>query len=348
MPPSEPFAYGFNAMLYYTDSARAAKVAAGAGFGWMRQQVFWKAHQREDRSIIWQELDKIVDDVHKAGMKLLLCVVMAPEWATGVPGKSGFPDAAHRGDYAAFVAAIAKRYGDKVAAFEIWNEMNLASENDDRPVPPTSDYVDLLVQAYDAIKAVNPKALVLSGGAGPTEWHGGRDVAFSDILFFREMFADPRFWSHTDVVGVHVFGYANPPESMWPETPGPYPDWRDSREFYFRRVEDVRAEMVRAGHGEKQLWMTEVGWATINNTPMHEFGANVTFEQQADYLTRAFNMARTTYSPWLGAMFVWNLNFAVTWQGAGNPMHEQASYGVLNPDWSPRPAYNALKAMPKQ
>ena len=347
-PEAEPFAYGVNASLYYTDSARAARVAAEAGFGWIRQQVLWRAHQSADRSIAWEELDQVVEGASKAGRKLLLCVVQAPDWATGTPGVTGFPDAAHRADYAAFLAAIAARYGDKVTGFEIWNEMNLASENGGRPVPPTSDYVDLLVQAYNAVKAINPAALIVSGGPGPTEWGRGRDVAISDLQFFREMFADPRFWTHTDVVGVHVFGYANPPWTLWPEQPGPFPDWRDSREFYFRRVEDVRTEMVRAGFGHRQLWMTEFGWATANNTPMHEFGANNSFEKQAEYLLRAFEMGRTTYAPWLGAMFVWNLNFAVTWDGAGNPMHEQAAYGILNRDWSPRPAYEALARMPKR
>jgi hypothetical protein len=46
-------------------------------------------------------------------------------------------------------------------------------------------------------------------------------------------------------------------------------------------------------------------------------------------------------------MFVWNLNFAIPWNAEGNLLHEQASFGVLNGDWSPRPAYIALKNMPK-
>ena len=346
-PENQPFVYGVNASLYYTDSARAARVAGAAGFSWIRQQVLWRAHQSADRTIAWTELDQLVAGVDQAGGKLLLCVVQAPDWATGAPGMTGFPDAAHRADYAAFLAAIAARYGEKVAGFEVWNEMNLASENGGRPVPPTADYVDLLAQTYTAVKAANPAALIVSGGAGPTEWGRGRDVAISDLTFYREMFADPRFWAHTDMVGVHVFGYANPPHTLWHEQPGPYPDWRDSREFYFRRIEDVRAEMVRAGYGYRQMWLTEFGWATANNTPMHEFGHNNSFEKQAEYLLQAFDMGRTTYAPWLGAMFVWNLNFAVTWEGAGNRMHEQAAYGILNHDWSPRPAYRALAEMPK-
>jgi len=46
-------------------------------------------------------------------------------------------------------------------------------------------------------------------------------------------------------------------------------------------------------------------------------------------------------------MFLWQLNFAVPWKAAGNELHEQAAFGVLNADYSPRPAYEALKAMPK-
>jgi hypothetical protein len=167
------------------------------------------------------------------------------------------------------------------------------------------------------------------------------------VLFVRELFGDPRFWTHTDVVGVHVFGYANPPDTLWPDAPGPGSTWVDSREFYFRRVEDIRAEMVRAGHGDRRMWMTEFGWATANDSPLHAFGNQNSFDQQADYLLRAFEIGRYAYQPWLGAMFVWNLNFAVTWQGAGNPLHEQAAYGILNPDWSARPAYERLAAMPK-
>ncbi len=345
--PPEEFAYGFNATLYYTDRERVARTAANTGFGWIRQQVLWRAHETTDRVIVWEELDRIVEAVHGAGLKLLLCVVQAPDWATGIPGVTGFPDAAHRDDYAAFLAAVSRRYGSKVAAFEIWNEMNLASENAGQPVPPAEDYLDLLIRSYDAIKAVNSSTLVVSGGAGPTEWQGGRAVALSDVLFVRELFGDPRFWTHTDVVGVHVFGYANPPDTLWPDAPGPGSTWVDSREFYFRRVEDIRAEMVRAGHGDRRMWMTEFGWATANESPWHAFGNQNSFDQQADYLLRAFEIGRYAYQPWLGAMFVWNLNFAVTWQAAGNPLHEQAAYGILNPDWSPRPAYERLAAMPK-
>jgi polysaccharide biosynthesis protein PslG len=43
-------------------------------------------------------------------------------------------------------------------------------------------------------------------------------------------------------------------------------------------------------------------------------------------------------------MFVWNLNFQVT---TNNPSDEKYGWGILHSDWSPRPAYTALKNMQK-
>jgi hypothetical protein len=57
---------------------------------------------------------------------------------------------------------------------------------------------------------------------------------------------------------------------------------------------------------------------------------------------------RMTYEeyPWVGNMFLWNLNFSVTWSETDppQPLHEQAAFSILNPDWSPRPSFNAVQA----
>ena len=42
-------------------------------------------------------------------------------------------------------------------------------------------------------------------------------------------------------------------------------------------------------------------------------------------------------------MFLWNLNFGPLKARDGNPYHEQASFGSLNGDYSPRPAYWAIQ-----
>lgn len=345
--PPRRFEYGMNATLFYTDQPRALRLVTDAGFGWVRQQVHWKDHQSADRTVAWGELDAIVAAAEAAGVRLLLSVTHAPDWATGLPGVSGLPTREHIPDYAAFVGALAQRYAGRVQAYEIWNEINLAPENAVQPVPAPAYYVEMLHASAAAIKAADSQALIVSTPLAPTEWAGDPAFAVGDLPYSRALFADARFWAAIDAVGVHVFGCANPPDALWPERPGPGPGWSDSREFYFRRVEDIRRLMVESGHGNRPIWITEFGWATANNTPGHEFGNQVSAEQQARYIVEAIEMGRTQYAPWIGAMFVWNLNFAVAWHSAGNPQHQMAAYGILNPDWSPRPAYLALQRLPK-
>jgi hypothetical protein len=347
----EPFVYGANVRGYYVDRDRALTLLKNAfeannysgDPAWLRQQVPWQDHMNADGSIAWGELDGIINAAAAKNVKVLLSVAKSPAWATdnrldGMPNRANFPK------FAQFLRSIVERYRGKVHAIEVWNEQNYAHENGGR-VAPAAYYVDLLATAYDAIKAADPNVIVVAGSPTPTATNKV-EVALDDVIYFREMFAIPRFWEKMDVVGAHFAGTLQPPDALPGQ--GARPEgWNNNSEFFFRRIEDVRAAMVASGHGDRQIWITEMGWATQNNTPGYEYGNSNTMEMQAQYLKRAIELSRYNYAPWVGAVFVWNLNFAVTWGEAGNPLHEQASFGLLNPDWSPRPAYTAIQNMPK-
>ncbi|MCU0490460.1 MAG: glycoside hydrolase family 5 protein [Chloroflexaceae bacterium] len=360
-----PFIYGWNANLYgqgtaWQDRNRVLQLSNNAGMKWIRQQIAWQDLQDRSGTIFWGELDQIVEDANRAGINLFIGVVRAPSWATD-NGANGLPSRRHFGTFANFMGQMAARYRGRVQAYQIWNEQNRACENGGDcsrdggvggTVASASYYVDMLAEAYDAIKANDPNAIVVSGAPTATETNRS-DIAISDTEFTRQMFSNPKFREHVDAIGVHPGGNINPPDTMWPENPGPgigCPQgncWRTSREFYFRRIEDVRAVAVANGMADKQIWLTEFGWATRNNTPGYEYGNSISFETQANYIMRAFEIGRRSYAPWMGAMFLWNLNFAVSWRGVGNEFHEQASFGVLNGDWSPRPSYLRIQGMPK-
>jgi len=349
--PLPGFVYGFNAVLYgagygttWQDRPRLMNMAMEAGMPWIRQQVRWMDLHDKSGVIHWGELDHIVADAHKRQTQLLLSIVAAPRWTTA-NGLHGMPARAHYATFNTFVEQMAHRYEGKVRAYEIWNEQNLAVENGGT-VSGVADYMDLLVGAARAIKAADPTAIVVSGALASTETNWPT-VAMSDLRYYDGMFRDPRFAEVVDIVGVHPGAHSNPPESLWPDKPGPGPNFVTSREFYFRRVEDVRTLMLKHGLAAKPVWVTEFGWATQNTSQYYEYGNQITYEQQAEYLVRAIQYTHTHYRGWLTGMFVWNLNFAIPWTSEGNPLHEQASFGVLNGDWSPRPAYTALKNMPK-
>lgn len=347
----EPFIYGTNTRGYYVDRDRMLTLVKNAfeannysgGPAWVRQQVPWSDHMAANGTIAWGELDAVIDAAAAKNVKVFLSVAKSPSWATD-NGKNGLPNRANFPRFGQFLRAITERYRGKVHAIEIWNEQNYAEENGGR-VAPASYYVDLLEVAYDAIKAADQNVIVVAGGPTPTATNKV-DVAIDDIIYFRQMFAIPKFWQKMDVVGAHFAGTLQPPDALPGQ--GSRPEgWNNNSEFFFRRAEDLRAAMVDTGHGDRQVWITEMGWATQNNTPGYEYGNSVSQQQQAEFLRRAIEIARYSYAPWVGGIFVWNLNFAVTWGEAGNPLHEQAAFGILNPDWSPRPAFTAIQNMPK-
>ena len=100
--------------------------------------------------------------------------------------------------------------------------------------------------------------------------------------------------------------------------------------------------MKKYGDGGKKLWPTEFGWASsASPTKNYEYAADNTLEEQAAYTVRAYEMAKAW--GWVGPMFLWNLNFAPV----SGKSDEKAAFGVVRHDWSPRPAFNAIRDMPK-
>jgi len=342
--------FGVVGHLYYTDRDRVLQLTQNAGFDWVRQQVVWRDIEDPDQKIFgWEELDRVVDTVNAYGRKLLVNVVRSP---TAYNATNGLPD--DPATLGRFMELMAQRYGSKIQAYEVWNEPNLAVENGGNIVPEdVGHYVEILKEAYTRIKAVSPDAIVLaaaSSSSGVTD----PNIALSDEEFYRLMYSynGGEVRDYFDVQAIHPGGAANPPDTLWPDNPSfiegctPAPDrcWNDDETHYFRHIENVRAWMEQYGMADKETWITEYGWATPNDTPGYEFGNFVSREQQAEYISAAMRRTYEQY-PFVGNMFLWNINFAVLWGEQGNPDHEQAAFGILNPDWSPRPAYLATQSL---
>lgn len=350
--PAEPTArpinpdyleFGVVSHLYYTDRARVMQLTQNAGFDWVRQQIYWRDIEDPENGIwAWDEIDQIVEAVNAYDRKLLVNVVRSPTFYSATNGLPDDPNS-----FANFMAVLTERYKGRIHAYEIWNEPNLAHETGGTIRPAdVGRYVEMLKLAYQRIKAIDPAALVLAAASSSTGVTN-ESIALSDEDFYRAMYTynDGEARNYFDVQAVHPGGSANPPDTMWPDNPSTAQGWTDHPTFYFRHVENVRRWMEQYGMADKEIWITEYGWATANNTPGYEFGNQVSFEQQAEYITGAIRRAYELY-PWVGNMFLWNMNFAVTKAENGlDTMHEQASFGILNPDWSPRPSYLAVQQL---
>jgi polysaccharide biosynthesis protein PslG len=355
-PDAEPLnpdhlLFGVVVHLYYTDRERVMQLTQNAGFDWVRQQIYWRDIEDPVNGIwAWDEIDPIVEAVNAYGGKLLVNVVRSP---TAYSATNGLPDDPNT--FANFMAVLTERYKGRIHAYEIWNEPNLAHETGGTITPAdVGRYVEMLKLTYPRIKAIDPDALVLAA-ASSSSGVTNPSIALSDEEFYRAMFTynGGEVRNYFDIQAVHPGGAANPPDTLWPDNPSfivgcePAPDrcWNDHPTHYFRHLENVHGWMEQYGMGDKEIWITEYGWATPNVTPGYEFGNFVSREQQADYITGAIRRAYEQY-PYVGNMFLWNMNFAVTKAENGlDPNHEQGSFGILNPDWSPRPAFLAIQSL---
>lgn len=337
-PPGTGFAFG--AQLARVSPTTMAHMNT-LGFKWTKLQIRWE-HEATPGAWDWATLDGVVSLANGAGQKLLFSVVTTPHWARARTEGHGPPD--DPATYGNFVGAIAQRYCGRVHAIEVWNEQNLLTEwNTGRGIN-AKEYMDLLKVAHGRIKAACPQMIVVSGAPTPTGISDGW-TAIDDVEYLRRMYNNG-LKNYCDAVGVHPSGFDNPADADWQT-------WRDDtgfnrhRSFFFSgTIQAYHNVMVQNGDGNKRLWATEFGWASIDNVssapnPGYEYAATNSEADQAEYLVRSMEIAKQ--SGYMGVMFIWNLDFSVEvgawWEGS--------KFSILRPDGTPRPAYNALAAMPK-
>ena len=168
--------------------------APGTGAGIVRLAMTWSAiapnqpadpTNPADPAYSWGTIDDTVRDAAKRGLKVMLNVNGAPDWAEA-PGRpaDATPTAwmPNPGDLGNFMRAVAKRYSGTftpagqgtlpaVQSIEVWNEPNtsgaLAPQFNGKTDVAAPLYRNLLNASYDAIKAVAPNILVVAGGTDP-------------------------------------------------------------------------------------------------------------------------------------------------------------------------------------
>ncbi|MBK7895209.1 MAG: cellulase family glycosylhydrolase [Anaerolineaceae bacterium] len=316
------------------------------GVGWVKAQVSWKLFQpypdqlSEER---FADLDALVAQANASGIRVLLGVAKAPEWSRPITEQDGPP-----GDYALyrdFMQLLARRYAGQVAAYELWNEPNLQREWYGTPLD-AADLVALIHAGAEGVRAGDPAALVISGAPAVTGINDGI-VAIDDRVYFRGMLA-AGVAEVVDGFGVHPYGWANPPEATFANPDLTVPSHNNHPSFFFQdTLVDYGRLLTEFGVAEKPMWVTEFGWGSFETfsqppPPGAEFMNNVTEWQQAVYTQNAYALAHEMAQ--VGPLILWNLNFA-PWLGAA---FSESGYSLLRPDGSPRPAYFALAALPKE
>ncbi len=324
-------------------------VSNDLGMTWVKQQLRWELMESEQGAIDWSVLDLVLPSAEKFGIKLMLSIVTAPNWAREPEAdteRHGPP--ADPQTFADFVARILERYPGKIHALEVWNEQNIDREWTSTAGLSASHYVALLRRTYETVKAIDPGIIVISGALSPTGVNDGIQ-AYDDFSYMDQMIAaDMLDWA--DCVGAHHNGYNVSPDFRYSEIPndpdavfrGPFDNPHHS--WSFRSTLEGYANRIRAAGRDTKLCVTEFGWPSVEDLagfpPRFEFAQDNMLAEQAQWIPKAMDNMEKWGFVWLA--FVWNFNYGP--QAGYAADNDNVPYSLIGPDFTFRPAYDAIRA----
>jgi polysaccharide biosynthesis protein PslG len=348
-------AYSVQAFLWYRPETadRDLGLILAMGFSWVKQEFAWRDMEGARKGAFdWSKSDNVVYAANRKKVDILARLDNSPDWAA--PGcfnaaNSTMGPPTRTQDWLDFLRAFASRYNQRVRAYEIWNEPNLAREWCNKPPDPVA-YAEFLKASYGTIKSVDPTAMIISGGLDPTTCCADGGQALPDTIFLQKLYdaMGGNSTGYFDVLGAHAAGYKADPEAdpavvandpvLTNHDPSP-PELR--RIYCFRHVEDIRQIMVARGDTHKQIAITEFGWTSDPVNPAYAW-FRVDEQTKADRIVRAYQYAKAHWSPWIGVMSLIYMA-SPDW----TKTDEKYWWAITDPDGTPRAAYVRLKEMQK-
>lgn len=264
-----------------------------------------------------QKADTFFDHARARNLKVIVDFWGSPCWASSAPsslqqncsdgwwgrGVGGYAPR-NPSDYADAAAWVARRWGSKITALEVWNEPNIDffMGNDDA----AAAYAGVLKAAYPKIKAAAPELPVLGGVLS------GGDTDFLQRLYSHGI------KGHHDGISIHPYDAADP-------------RLRPNGEF-LTSVPRVREMMVDRGEGSEGLWLTELGFSTCNADSRCVSSEG----RQSDYSNGLIRKAAAM--PYVRAVVLYNLRDKGTDRG-----DFESNYGLLYRDFRPKPGFTGFR-----
>lgn len=305
---------------------RAFDMLKRAGITHARQYFAWREIEAQRGVYAWSEWDRIVNAAQANGVQLVAVLHTAPAWSQraherDMPGAPADDFAA----YARFVGDFAKRYGDTIDYYQIWDEPNVEPNWGRRNADPV-EYAQLLIPASEAIRANDTGAKILLAGLAMNTEVRRPHPNYSEILFLRGLYeigAEKYF----DIVAAKPYG-------LWT---GPEDRAVHSDTLNFSRLILLRDEMRRYGDAAKPIWAVELGWNALpqgwEGKPS-PWGTDAEAKQN-DRLARGLARVQNEWA-WVTGEFP---NFL---QPNAAPDDPRWGFALLAPDGTPRAFYDTL------
>ncbi len=319
------------------------KLAAEAGFHWLRQEFPWQdieIHAKgdfEDRRnaparSAWDKYDQIVALAEQYDMELIVRVSTPPSWSRAKnDAQNTFAPPDNYDDFGDFVYALVSRYRGRIRHYQLWNEPNIYPEWGSYAISP-EDYTRLLKIGATRAREADPDVVVISGALASTialqPAASPPYNALNDLIFLQRMY-DAGAAPYFDIMAMQAYG-------LWS---GPADRRMHPRVMNFGRPQYVRDLMVANGDAAKPIWISEMAWNAAPEGVPDNFG-RVSLEAQARYEPLAYQRALAEW-PWAGVINTWYFKRATDdWFKQGKP---EAYFRLADPDFTLQPVYDSLK-----
>jgi hypothetical protein len=347
-PPSNPFGFESTALAYSGFPSRAGELKGR----WIRLNgISWRDVQPSQKGdYLWDRLAGFEQEllaIAQLGLSPIVVVDDAPRWATVFPSSCAAIHAGHFDDFAAFMAALAARYGHAPYNVHYW-ELGNEVDTDPMLVPIDSifgcwgdhtdpfyggrHYGNMLKVVTPAIKQVDSAAKILTGGlmvsnvSTQTPDIGKPEKFLNGIL---EAGAAPYF----DIVSYHGHTgyYGAPYEDNRPGNPWTaYGSGLDAKANFIKSI-------LKSYGVSKPLFLDEASYTcpdwesmrAICDDPPAQF-----YDEQANFVIRGYT---TALSAGVEAV-VWYTLEGPGWQNTG----------LLDGSQKPRPVFQAYKTLIEQ
>jgi len=275
------------------------------------------------------DLDQIVSESARFGLRVMIDVTGSPGWANGGQTPNHIPK--NLSDFATFVHMLAIRYDGKnpgkgeVALWSVWNEPNLQQfltpQYVGKKIVSPANYAKLYKTAYTAIKSANPWAQVAIGETSAQ----GRDKPLKGVSQTVSPGTFMRLLATQS--GLRFDAWAQHP---YPTSPGAKPlEKVRYPNVTLSELPIFEAQLKLRFHRAVPVWITEYGHET---KPAEPHG--VTYAQQAAYAKQALTFARNDPNV---KMFIW-FTFR---DSAGNPWQS----GLEQPSGARKPAFGPFSVL---
>ena len=276
----------------------------------------------------WRAYDELIGNLASRGIETFPYLLNVPAWIGKTRDHPPVETKETREAWSDWVEASAKRYGPGGAYWEtvyplehplsdplpignwqVWNEPS--AKPFWKPHPNPREYAKLVKITSKAITGVDRDAYIVLAGL-----FGTPTVGIDQPDFIRGIYKVKKIERYFDAVAIHPYG-------------------PDLARVKFQ-VDWARDAMKRAGDGNADLWISEIGWAS--DRVHNQLG--VGRKKQAKLLERTFELFREKRKKWNVAAVNW-----YAWQdveGDGFCDFCKRS-GLVNTQGEPKLSYEAFK-----